>query len=156
MNRSDRQITQELDNNKYNDHDLVEVKIPLHLSYVTSWADYQRVDGSMKVDGVFYNYVKRKVSNDTLYLLCLPNEKKTKLYLARNEYSKQSNDIPSNKNERSTAKKINISSEYVQQMTEYSLVFQDMPAAQHTFHFSSRLVNRIAADKYQPPRHLLG
>ena len=89
---SETLITQ-LDNGKYNDAELVELKIPYPMLYVNNWTDYQRYDGELEVQGIHYNYVKRKLSNDTLYLLCLPNREKTKLSAAKIDYLKNTNDI---------------------------------------------------------------
>jgi len=75
-----------LDKNDYNEADLVTIKVPLSLPYLTNWSDFERYDGSIEVDGQHYNYVKRKVSNDTLILLCIPNKNKTLLTNAKNAY----------------------------------------------------------------------
>lgn len=97
IQQSDKQLTQNLDNNLYSRTDLVEVKIPLNLPYQTNWNEYERFDGNINFDGIHYNYVMRKVCNDTLYILCIPNHKKTQLYNAQSNYQKLVNDIPSNK-----------------------------------------------------------
>jgi hypothetical protein len=41
MQQSDKQLTQQLDNNQYNDSGLIEVKIALHTPYLTSWSAYE-------------------------------------------------------------------------------------------------------------------
>lgn len=146
-------MVRQLDNNQYSDNDLVEVKMALNLPYITSWADYERVDGEIELGGTYYNYVKRKVSNDTLYLMCLPNKSKTQLYLSRNDYAKQANDIPScEKNGKSSVKKIIISNEYNRSITGYSLIFPAVSMKIRTYRFASRLVNTFIGDKYQPPK----
>lgn len=97
IRQSDKQLTHKLDNNLYSKDDLVEVKIPLHLPYQTNRSEYERFDGSINFDGVHYNYVMRKVSNDTLHILCIPNHKKTQLYNVQSDYQKLVSDVPSNK-----------------------------------------------------------
>src|SRR5688572_5669011 len=70
----------------YSDAELIEVKVPLRLPYQVSTAGFERFDGEVEMNGVHYNYVKRKVQNDTLVLLCLPNEAKTEVSNARETF----------------------------------------------------------------------
>src|SRR5207237_1391382 len=96
MDKTDQVITERINASKYNDDELLQVQIPLHMPYVIN-SDFERVDGQLEFKGIQYNYVKRKVSNDTLYLLCLPNKAKTELAKAKSNFTKAVNDIPSNK-----------------------------------------------------------
>lgn len=75
-----------LDGHLYDDSELVEMKLPMNLPYQTSWAGYQRCYGQLELNGVMYNYVKRKVSNDTLFLMCIPNTGKMLLETAKNDF----------------------------------------------------------------------
>ena len=95
--QSDRALSQKVDNNNYNEADLVEVKIPLHLPYMSTNSDFERIDGTVEADGIHYNYVKRKISGDTLYILCLKNEQKTQLEKNKNEYSAGVHDFSTQK-----------------------------------------------------------
>jgi hypothetical protein len=100
FNAIEEKATARLENNisagKYSDDQLVEIKIPLNMPYYTD-KDYENVYGETDFNGKHYRYVKRKVSNNILYLLCLPNEEKTNISLAKNEFTKAVNDIPSGK-----------------------------------------------------------
>ena len=82
-----------MDINQYDDSRLVELKIPINLPYQTSWSSFERYDGEVTLNGTLYKYVKRKVFNDTLYLMCLPNTGKMKLESARNDFFMHSNDL---------------------------------------------------------------
>lgn len=117
-----KQTVAYIDNKNYTDADLVLVKVPVQLPYSTNLADYERYDGEIEWGGVHYNYVKRKMANDTLYVLCLPNEHRTKLFNAEDKYSQQVNDAPGSKQKEngSTVKKATLPSEYDQPQ---SLVF---------------------------------
>ena len=103
MDNADTQVVQSLDKNGYNDKDLVEVKLPLNMPYLTTAKDFVRVDGTLELNGIQYNYVKRKVAGDTLYLLCLPNLLKTQLHNAKTDFTKAATDIPSNKKSAETS-----------------------------------------------------
>ena len=86
--QSNQRLTASLDKTEYNEEDLVTIKVPLSLPYFTNWSEFERYDGSIEVDGRHYNYVKRKVYNDTLVLLCIPNNEHTRLANAKNEFEK--------------------------------------------------------------------
>ena len=92
------QLEASLDKNLYSDAQLIELKVPMNLPYQTNWSAYQRYDGEIEVDGIMYKYVKRKVANDTLYLMCIPNTKKMRLETAKNDFFKLSNDLMQNNN----------------------------------------------------------
>ena len=91
--QADVVLEQKLDNSDYDESQLIEIKVPLKLPYQTNWKEFERFDGEIEVDGVHYKYVKRAVYNDSLILLCLPNEGKMKLLSARDEFFKLVNDI---------------------------------------------------------------
>jgi hypothetical protein len=93
-----------LDKKSIKESELFEIKIPLHLPYQTSWSNYERFDGEIKLDGVIYKYVKRKITNDTLHLMCIENTKKMDYEIAKSEFYKNTNDISSkNNNQKSTS-----------------------------------------------------
>jgi hypothetical protein len=99
------QLEARLDKNLYDDSQLIELKIPMHLPYQTNWSSYQRYDGEIVVDGMMYKYVKRKVADDTLYLMCIPNTKKMHLETAKNDFFKMSNDLQNNNAKKSGGSK---------------------------------------------------
>ena len=82
----------QLDRQQYNESDLLSLKIPLDLPYYSSSPDFERAYGSIEVGGITYEYVKRRVHQDTLELLCLPNHGKMQLQSAEREFVKQSLD----------------------------------------------------------------
>ncbi len=92
------QLEARLDKNQYDESQLIELKVPIHLPYQNNWAAYERYDGEITLNGTLYKYVERKVSNDTLYLRCLPNTKKMHLETAKDDYFKNTNDLAQNNN----------------------------------------------------------
>ena len=102
-----------LDNNNYNEGSLTQIKFALNMPYMIADKSYERCDGQVELNGVQYNYVKRMVKNDTLYLYCIPNDQKTKISDTKNEYAKQNADSQSGKkSEQSAPKKINSLSDF--------------------------------------------
>ena len=89
-------LEQKISAGNYSDEQLVEIRIPLNMPYYTD-KDYENVYGETDLNGEHYRYVKRKVSGNTLYLMCLPNKEKTSIASVKNEFTKAVNDIPGNK-----------------------------------------------------------
>ena len=98
QHKTNKNLEALIDNNSYDESQLMELKIPIHLPYQTSWTSYQRYDGEIKLNGTIYKYVKRKLSNDTLYLMCIPNSNKMRLETAKNDFFKLTNDLTRNVN----------------------------------------------------------
>ena len=94
------QLEARLDNNAYDESQLVELKIPIHLPYQTG-SSYQRYNGEIEINGILYKYVKRKVANDTLFLMCIANTKKMHLETAKDDFFKISNDLMQNNSKKS-------------------------------------------------------
>ena len=105
IRQSEQKLTQQLDQNKYSESGLVEIAIPLHLPYIQNSSGFERVDGAIENNGIHYNYVKRRVFNDTLYILCLPNQQKNQLAKAKSNYACQVNDFAGSKKEKESAVK---------------------------------------------------
>jgi hypothetical protein len=102
-----------LDKNQYNKNELIQIKCVLNVPYIINDISYERCDGQIELNGIQYNYVKRMVKNDTLYLYCIPNNQKTELNKTKNLYAKQNSDNPSGKtSEQSVLKKISFFNEY--------------------------------------------
>lgn len=113
--KSDTHLETLLDENQYTDAELIELKIPTHVPYQTGWASYERYDGEVEMNGTLYKYVKRKVCNDTLYLMCIPNTKKMNLEAARDDFFKNTNDLQNNNSKSNNSK----SSAFKSLMSEY-------------------------------------
>ena len=120
-NIADRQIVASLDANNYDESELVQIRLPLNIPYTTNWKDYERCDGNILLNGIHYNYVKRIVYNDTMYLYCIPNQQKTGLNHTKNEFARQLTDLPSNhKGDQPTTKKVNLADEYNTENCHYN------------------------------------
>jgi hypothetical protein len=88
-------LENKIDAGNYSEEQLVEVKIPLSMPYYSD-KDYESVYGETDWNGQHYRYVKRKITDNTLYLLCLPNEEKNIIVNTKNEMTKAANDVSSN------------------------------------------------------------
>lgn len=95
-NKATANLEQKISGGQYSNEQLVEIRIPLNMPYYSD-KEYENVYGETDFNGQHFRYVKRKVSGNTLYLLCLPNTEKTSIAKVKNEFTKAVNDVPSNK-----------------------------------------------------------
>jgi hypothetical protein len=88
-----QQVQKSLDINDYNEADLITIRVPLMLPYVTDTRDFQRTDGQINVDGKVYRYVKSKVEHGEYVLLCLPDHYQEKLQKGKQDFIELSNNV---------------------------------------------------------------
>jgi hypothetical protein len=94
QDHADKAMVANLDQNNYAESDLISIKVPAtHLSSYVNSKEFQRVDGKIEIEGVQYNYVKRRFTEDSLELLCIPNRTATNIQTAKNEFFKLVNDL---------------------------------------------------------------
>ena len=94
--KSDVQLEASLDNNQYNNADLIEIKVPLSMPYQVLQSDWERVDGEINVKGKIYKYVKRRIVDGEMVLKCLPDANKMRIQNAKDNFFKDTNDIAQN------------------------------------------------------------
>jgi hypothetical protein len=83
-----------LDDNNYNQSQLISIKVPVtRLGYYTNSVKFERVDGQIEIGGIQYKFVKRRLYNDSLELLCIPDHAAMNLQTAKNEFFKLVNDL---------------------------------------------------------------
>lgn len=94
--RADLQLEAQLDQDNYDESSLISIKIPTNLPYYQNNINYERVDGSINIRGVEYKYVKRRIYNDSLELMCIPDLAKTGMQNARDDFFRLANDLVTN------------------------------------------------------------
>jgi len=128
IRQSDHSFVQQLDQNEYNDAELYTISIPLHTPYIQNSGGFERVDGSVEYKGVQYNYVKRMVQNDTLYIKVMANRQKTQLVNEQSSFAGAVNDFATGKKDKEpVAKKWNCTSEYNNCIARYTLAISQIP-----------------------------
>ena len=153
--QSDARIEQTLDNDQYNEDDLVTLKIPITLPYQVERKDFERFYGEINLNGKIYKYVKRKVCDGNLVLLCLPDHNKMNLEAARNQVANNTNDLQ-NTGSKSPANSKgfsgkNISNEYNQYTAEYIISFCQVAGEAAFQHQDSPLSSALRSSPEQPP-----
>lgn len=90
---SDEKFQLALDETLYDEADWLHIKIPASLPYGSNSEQYERVEGSIEINGITYSYVKRRFYQDTLELVCLPNLQTTQIKNARDAFAGLANDF---------------------------------------------------------------
>ncbi|MGZ3778633.1 MAG: hypothetical protein ACXVI9_14130 [Mucilaginibacter sp.] len=95
--RSDKLFNEQVSKNNYKIDDLVEVKVPVKMPTIQNWQEYVSISGQVQLKENCYNYVKLKMTRDTMYLMCIPNYQTTKLNKQNIIDARNVADIPFNK-----------------------------------------------------------
>ncbi|MBS1948680.1 MAG: hypothetical protein JST47_13025 [Bacteroidetes bacterium] len=92
--KANAKLQAQLDKDDYDHSALISIKLPApNLPYYTSAREFYDMEGEIEMNGLFYKFVKRRLFNDTLEFLCLPNKEAMNLYSAKNEFFKIVNDL---------------------------------------------------------------
>lgn len=97
IHQSEVQIVKNIYENKVDATQLVQIKIPVSTPGVKDWPDYEHIQGQVQLKDAFYNYVGVKMTRDTMYLICVANDAKTKLVNANIIVANNASDVPLNK-----------------------------------------------------------
>ena len=94
--KADAAMEARLDNDQYDENELVCLRIPLYDPYQLEQKTFERINGEVSINGKTFKYVKRKVSDGNLILLCIADNHKTVLKKAKTEYGNGANDLAGN------------------------------------------------------------
>ncbi len=153
---ADKTLIASLDENNYSESDLLSIKVPaVHLSYYVNSKDFERVDGKVEIEGVQYNYVKRRLFNDSLELLCIPNKKATQFKTAREEFFKLVNDLQlpghSKKADPHTASFKCFNGEYYSDQDQFAIQIQTAVSQKAADHYLLQIPSVSLSRAGQPP-----
>jgi len=93
MKMADSIMESRIESHNFQNKNLLEIRIPLHLPYYSNQSEFRSAKGEINLDGRIYDYVETKISNDTLYLLCLPNQLKTDINAELSSISRPQGDF---------------------------------------------------------------
>jgi len=146
-------LQQKLDHDQYNNNNLVEIKVPVNLPYLSNWSNFEKYQGETEINGVLYKYVKRKLVNDTLILLCIPNQTKNELRTAQSDYFKQVNDLQGTSKKSGDSKDHQSKSPVNDYLLKEVLTFSTNNLISTTHHslYYKQLATAVLLVKEQPP-----
>jgi hypothetical protein len=153
---ADKTLIASLDENNYSESDLISIKVPaVHLSYYVNSRNFERVDGKVEIEGVQYNYVKRRLFNDSLELLCIPNKKATQLKTAREEFFKLVNDLQHPGHAKKADQHSNsfkcFNGEYYSDQNQFTVQGQTAVSLKATDHYLLQITSVDLSRAGQPP-----
>ena len=82
-----------LEAGQYSDEETVLLKIPMALPYPVSEGIYEKMQEEFEHNGEFYKGIMRKMENDTLFVLCVKDQKEKHLAGVMNGFEKIVNDF---------------------------------------------------------------
>ncbi|HWB92436.1 MAG TPA: hypothetical protein VG605_11305 [Puia sp.] len=146
-----------LDHEQYNAGELILFKVPATaIPYSNSSPSFQRADGELQVGDIHYRYVRKRLYNDSIEFLCIPDGEAGRLQKARNDIFRlavdQSNDhgrsSPSGKASPTVLKV------FWQQMPAFAICNFPAHTAKDDLPYDTRLHRGYARTGKQPPRQL--
>ena len=142
----------QLDNEIYTETDLLLIKTPIALPYYTNSATYDRVNGTIEIDGTEYKYVKRRIFNDSLELLCLPNTAKQHLQTVAVNFFKLTNEgLPASGKSGPVKMLKNVLPEFCNALPDYHFSIQAVAPPHFTGTSSLFLPARHYLQQHKPP-----
>jgi hypothetical protein len=91
--QADEALRLKLDYDSFEEVELISIKEPINLPYYTNSRVFQRTDGEFVKNGVIYRYVKSRIYNDSLEMLCIPHTAKMKIQSSKEAFFKLANDL---------------------------------------------------------------
>jgi hypothetical protein len=155
--KADQQLEAKLDNQEYDEAQLIEVRVALNVPYQNSSSEFERHYGEVEVDGKYYTYVKSKVENGFLVLQCIPNSSKEKIKSAGNDFFKMANGLDQQSDKKQTSNNNlakNFWSEYDGKESEYTISIQSSDIERTYPHNTSLLADICRQIPAQPPRQV--
>ena len=151
---ADQRLEAQLDNQQYEESQLIEVRINLNVPYQNGQTEFERHYGEMEVDGVFYTYVKSKVENGYLVLKCIPNDSKKEIRNAGTDYYKKTNGLDQDQSGKKTNNQVvkQSAADYDDQLETFTVKAPAESLLPKFAQFSSVLPTAETSNPGQPPR----
>ena len=154
--RANAKLESSLDKEEYDDAQLIAIKIPVtHVAYYNTSTKFERVDGQVEVKGVQYKFVKRRIYNDSVEMLCIPNQTAMGLQSAKDEFFKLVNDLQhtgqNKKSDSHSSKNFSVDNYTVNDSFTLSEIY--FSNIERISPYSSDILTRYSATAEQPPEH---
>jgi hypothetical protein len=152
IHQSDVKMVKEIFDNKVDNAKLIEIKIPVNMPTIQDWDEYEVITGQIQLKDAYYNYVRLRMTRDTMYFVCVPNTNKTRLVNANIITAKEINDVPiSKKGHDAAVKKVNTLSEYNIQAFQYNYVAPEMQLKPNDKSIFVKITDPFISSPGKPP-----
>jgi hypothetical protein len=111
--KTTQDLIHRLDDADYTGAETFTLKLPFAVPYNDDSREYKRVDGEIEYQGEYYRMVKQKLSNDTLYIVCLKDHQSRHIKQALNDYVKTFTDKPVNTSPQNTKIQVGFIKDYL-------------------------------------------
>lgn len=147
-----------IEEEKYNEADLITLKTPVNLPYYANNAKFERVDGEMVVNGIVYQYVERRVYNDSIEIKVLANQDRLHIKNAREDFYKLAQDLQKNSEDKKSTPSGKSSSklltfDYISTNNQFELVKNTVLNNTIGSIYSERLLSNCLAIQLPPPKN---
>ena len=156
--KATNQLVQLIEEQDYDATNLVTIKTPMNLPYYANNPQFERVDGEIVIKGIVYQYVQRRIFNDSLELKVIPNQDRLHIKNAREDFYKLAQDLSNTAGVdkkavplgKSTAKFISF--DYIQQNTSWHLVPANSAKVTTGYRYAARLISNDLTIQGPPPK----
>jgi len=151
--KADNRLEAVIDNQQYNDADLIEIRVALQMPYQDRYTDFERHYGEVTIDGKAYTYVKRKIEGDVLVLKCIPNHSKQQLNKTADDLVNSNSGQDRDNNGKKQASALKVFSGDYDDKTQFCLLAENdsdtniMAAA-----YAASLNDVLISTPHQPPK----
>jgi hypothetical protein len=154
--KADSRLESRIDNNEYDESQLVEMRVQLDLPYQTRFTDFERHYGEIVINGKAYTYVKRKMEGDVLVLKCIANESKQQLSKTADNLARtNSGQDQENNGKKQTAAVKTFSGDFDDKNQFCNLDIAVILNRIHSVSHTASLADVLILTPHQPPRAVL-
>jgi hypothetical protein len=160
VSNANQSLEAAIDKNNYSEDQLISIKKPINLPYYNNTKDFTRTYGEVEMNGVLYQYVKSRIYNDSLEMLCIPNTSKQQLLDAKDDFAQATFDLQKDAAKKATgsgkmASFIKLFSEYEKNAGWQLQASYTYTSLQNTSYYNANSGSLHKATIEQPPDALI-
>ena len=151
------QLVELIEENDYDASYLVTIKTPINLPYYANNPQFERVDGEIVIKGIVYQYVQRRIYNDSLELKVIPNQDRLHIKNAREDFYKLAQDLSNTGTDKKSipiGKSMTklLSFDYIEQDNSWHLAPVNLANVTTGYRYSARLISNYLTVQGPPPK----
>lgn len=154
INKADANLESQIDNFKYDEAELVEMRVDLNMPYQERYTDFERHYGEITIDGKAYTYVMRKIEGNVLILKCIRNNSVDQLRNTSDQLTKANSNQEQNNNsqKQNTAIIKVIKSDYLNNAVVFQKIISRFIEKTYQSSSTEKLPQVSIIPPHQPPR----
>lgn len=110
--KAEQDISRRLEADQYEREETITLKVPIAIPYYSGNDEYERVQGEIEHEGEFYRLVKQRIVRDTLFIVCIRDQRSKHLRQALADYVKTFTDKPIQKSSKNKSQ-VNFVKDYL-------------------------------------------